>query len=61
MPIEEIENEYGCCPICGMNDGYLNLGEEQWFYCRGRLLVRHPGRRSVGSEKERGKSDVRKS
>jgi hypothetical protein len=44
-----------------MNDGYLNLGEEQWFYCRGRLLVRHSGRRSVGSEKERGKSDASQS
>ena len=38
MPIEEIENEYGCCPICGTNDGYLNLGQEQWFYCRGDCL-----------------------
>jgi hypothetical protein len=28
-----MENVYGCCPVCGMNDGYLNVGEEQWFYC----------------------------
>ena len=32
---ECIENEYGCCPVvCGMNDGYLNIGEEHCFYCR---------------------------
>lgn len=29
-----MENIYGCCPVCGMNDGYLSVGEEeQWFYC----------------------------
>ena len=28
-----MENVYGCCPVCGANDGYLDLGEEQWFYC----------------------------
>lgn len=22
------------CPVCGKNDGYLNLGAEQWFVCR---------------------------
>ncbi len=28
-----MENVYGCCPMCGANDGYLDVGEEQWFYC----------------------------
>jgi len=28
-----MENVYGCCPVCGANGGYLNVGEEQWFYC----------------------------
>ena len=28
-----MENVYGCCPVCGANDGYLDVGEEQWFYC----------------------------
>jgi hypothetical protein len=28
-----MENVYGCCPVCGGNDGYLDVGEEQWFYC----------------------------
>jgi hypothetical protein len=28
-----MENVYGCCPVCGTNDGYLDVGEEQWFYC----------------------------
>ena len=28
-----MENVYGYCPVCGANDGYLDIGEEQWFYC----------------------------
>jgi len=28
-----MENVYGCCPVCGANDGYLDVGEAQWFYC----------------------------
>ncbi len=28
-----IGNVYGSCPVCGMCDGYLNVGDEQWFYC----------------------------
>ena len=28
-----MENVCGYCPVCGANDDYLNLGEEQWFYC----------------------------
>ena len=28
-----MENLYGCCPVCGPNDGYLDVGQEQWFYC----------------------------
>ena len=28
-----MENVYGYCPVCGANDGYLDVGEEQWFYC----------------------------
>ncbi len=33
MSVDRIENEYGCCPVCGMNDGYLNIGDEHWFHC----------------------------
>jgi hypothetical protein len=33
MSPEKVENVYGCCPVCGMNDGYVNLGDEHWFYC----------------------------
>lgn len=30
----EIQEPFGVCPICGRNDGYLNLGRAHWFYCR---------------------------
>jgi hypothetical protein len=28
-----MENGYGCCPVCGANDGYLDFVEKQGFYC----------------------------
>ena len=24
---------WGGCPLCGKNDGYLNLGRSHWFVC----------------------------
>lgn len=24
---------FGGCPKCGRNDGYVNVGQEHWFYC----------------------------
>jgi hypothetical protein len=42
---EKVENVYGCCPVCGMNDGYVNLGDEHWFYC-----WEHKKRWKLGSE-----------
>ena len=24
---------FGGCPICGTNNGYLNVGREHWFVC----------------------------
>ena len=38
-------DEYlGCCPECGKNDGFLNVGRDHWAYCR-----RHKTRWLVGS------------
>ena len=28
-----MENVYGYCPVCGANNGYLDVSEEQSFYC----------------------------
>ena len=28
-----IDDMFGLCPKCLYEDGYLNLGREQWFYC----------------------------
>ena len=25
--------DFGGCPICHQNDGYLNLAKEHWFVC----------------------------
>jgi hypothetical protein len=27
------DHHFGCCPECGNDDGYLNIGREQWFLC----------------------------
>lgn len=27
------ESDYGGCPHCGRNDGFLNVGREHWFRC----------------------------
>lgn len=27
------DNYFGCCPICGSNDGFVNIGREHWFRC----------------------------
>ncbi len=29
----ELKN-WGACPYCGSNDGYLNVGRTHWFICR---------------------------
>ena len=36
IPFPEMHHSMHCggCPICGTNDGYLNLGAEHWFICR---------------------------
>lgn len=26
-------NYFGDCPVCGGNDGYMNLGADHWFFC----------------------------
>jgi len=30
----ETTTYFGCCPICGRNDGYMNIGKGHWFYCK---------------------------
>ena len=32
---EDIEEhgDFGGCPECGQNDGYLNVGKTHWFVC----------------------------
>ena len=36
VPFPEIQSDthFGSCPLCGNNDGYVNLGKEHWFICR---------------------------
>ncbi|MHC4880390.1 MAG: hypothetical protein ACYTGL_28405 [Planctomycetota bacterium] len=29
-----IEDYFGGCPICGKNEGYLNVWREHWFFCQ---------------------------
>ena len=28
-----IETKFGVCPECGLNDGYLNIVKQHWYYC----------------------------
>jgi len=25
---------FGLCPVCHKTDGYLNIGQSHWFYCK---------------------------
>lgn len=36
IPFPDIRHALHCggCPVCGKNDGYLNLGAQHWFICR---------------------------
>lgn len=36
IPFPDIRRSpyFGGCPLCGGNDGYLNLGAAHWFICR---------------------------
>jgi hypothetical protein len=29
----KVESYFGGCPICGKEDGFLNVGRNHWFYC----------------------------
>ena len=29
----EVADHFGVCPICGRNDGFLNVGRAHWFVC----------------------------
>lgn len=35
VPFPDIRHAWHCggCPVCGKNDGYLNVGAEHWFIC----------------------------
>jgi hypothetical protein len=30
----EWEPAFGVCPECLLNDGYVNIGQRHWFFCR---------------------------
>jgi hypothetical protein len=32
--LQEEPDYFGGCPLCGGNDGYLNVGAAHWFYCQ---------------------------
>jgi hypothetical protein len=34
IDVTMIENYFGVCPKCCQTDGYLNIGESHWFFCR---------------------------
>src|SRR3974390_1906550 len=31
---EAFDNHFGVCPICGTNNGWINIGRGHWFYCK---------------------------
>lgn len=33
MPQYEYRNEFGTCPECGQDDGFLSVGRQHWFVC----------------------------
>ena len=39
-----IAGSWFACPVCGKNDGHINIGRGHWFYC-----IQHKKRQYVGS------------
>lgn len=33
QPVTNDPEFFGGCPVCGKNDGYLNVGRCHWFMC----------------------------
>lgn len=38
-----VDNEWGQCPVCGRNDGLLNVGRKHWFRCDIHRIAWSPG------------------
>lgn len=36
-------SSFGGCPVCGGEDGYMNVGATHWFYCTAHLTRWSPG------------------
>ena len=32
-PDSAADDCFGSCPVCGRNDGFVNIGKERWFFC----------------------------
>jgi hypothetical protein len=37
------ESHFGCCPYCGADEEYLNVGRDHWFFCREHKVRWCPG------------------
>ncbi len=44
VTLPQPDPDFGGCPRCGRNDGFLNVGSDHWAYCR-----RHKTRWLIGS------------
>ena len=38
-PVPDVIDCFGACPKCLKNDGYVNIGRSQFFYCREHQLT----------------------
>ncbi len=52
-----IEDYFGGCPICGRNDGYLNIHRDHWFNCRNHQLRWCAGSNLFGTWRSENEGD----
>jgi len=56
----DIGSHYGCCPVCGKSDEYLNIGREHWFFCEEHKIAWHVGANLFSSWRDQTAEDLQR-
>src|SRR5258706_282055 len=47
-----IGDHFGCCPVCGTNDGYLNVTSSHVFFCEEHKIAWNVGSNLFGNRRD---------
>lgn len=62
MPTEEAfgqREHFGVCPLCGANDGYMDIGRGHWFLCRRHQFAHFGGSNLMSSWRTTSEAQTR--